>query len=288
MSLKIAITSGKGGTGKTTVSTALFYFLSKYLKYNVQLVDCDVEEPNCQIFLNANKSSGIPVNINIPKIDTEKCTFCGECKRICAFNAIVLLPSAKFIELVDDMCHACGACSYVCPEKAIEEVPKHIGDITLHRYHATNDFIEGRMNVGIALQTRVVRETIQHANNHKIVLFDSPPGTSCPVVAIVSKSDYVVMVTEPSPFGFHDLKLMIKTVRQLGIKHGVIINKAGLRYKLLYEYIERENIPLLGEIPFNTKYAMAYSEGKILPEYDPYLVKSFKKISNLIMNEETV
>ena len=176
--MKITVTSGKGGTGKTTVSTGLFHVLSKHLKYNVQLLDCDAEEPNCQIFIKAPKTGVYPVNIAIAQIDPDKCTFCGKCKEICAFNAIIMLPSVKFIEVVEDMCHGCGACSYVCKDNAITGKNMKIGSVSYHHYKAEDDFIEGRMNVGTALQTRVIRETINHAGKNDIVLFDSPPGTS--------------------------------------------------------------------------------------------------------------
>jgi len=286
--MKIAITSGKGGTGKTTVSTALFYVLSKHLKYNVQLLDCDAEEPNCQIFLKSQKSKVSPVHIAIPSIDTDKCTFCGKCKDICAFNAIIMLPSARFIEVVEDMCHGCGACSYVCNDNAITGKNKEIGFITHHNYYAREDFIEGRMHVGSALQTRVIRETIQQSGNQDIILFDSPPGTSCPVIATVSQADYVIMVTEPTPFGLHDLKLMTETVKQIGKKYGIIINKAGLDYYPLYDYILREKINLLGEIPFKKEYARAYSQGEILTENDKSLRNTFMVIINKILNGKAI
>jgi len=286
--MKIAITSGKGGTGKTTVSTGLFHILTKHLKYNVQLLDCDVEEPDCQIFIKAIETASYPVTISIPHINASKCTFCGKCKAVCAFNAIIMLPTANFIEVVEDMCHGCGACSYVCPEGAIIENNKEIGKISYYDYYAKNEFIEGRMNVGSALQTRVIRETIKHAHQKGIILYDSPPGTSCPVVATVSKADYVIMVTEPTPFGLHDLKLMVETVKQLGKTHGIIVNKAGLNYKPLYDYIHQNKISLLGEIPFKREYAKAYSQGSILVESDPGLQKLFVDIINSIIDGKTL
>ncbi len=286
--MKIAITSGKGGTGKTTVSTGLFQVLTKHLKHNVQLLDCDVEEPDCHIFIKASKTSNYPVTISIPQIDLNKCTFCGKCKAICAFNAIIMLPTANFIEIVEDMCHGCGACSYVCPEGAIIENNKEIGKVSYYDYYTKDEFIEGRMNVGSALQTRIIRETIKHAQKKGIILYDSPPGTSCPVVATVSKADYVILVTEPTPFGLHDLKLMTETVNKLRKNHGIVINKAGLNYKPLYDYIHQNKIPLLGEIPFKREYAKAYSQGSLLVEYDPGLEKLFVDIINSIINGKTL
>lgn len=286
--MRIAITSGKGGTGKTTVSTGLFHVLTKYYKFHVQLLDCDVEEPDCHIFIKSEKHNEQPVTISIPEIKIDQCVFCGKCKSVCAFNAIVMMPSAKFIEVVEDMCHGCGACSFVCDEKAIVEHSRIIGSVTYYNYFAKDEFIEGRMNVGSALQTRIIRETINHAKTAGIILFDSPPGTSCPVIATVSKADYVILVTEPTPFGLHDLKLMTETVKQLDKKHGIVINKAGLNYRPLYDYIRKENISLLGEIPFKKEYAKAYSLGKLLPEVDPELKNTFQTIVKQLINGESV
>lgn len=286
--MKIAITSGKGGTGKTTVSTGLYHILTKYMKYNVQLLDCDVEEPDCHIFIKATETARFPVNISVPEIDPEKCTFCGKCKNACAYNAIVMLPPAKFIEVNESLCHGCGACTYVCKEGAISEKNVEIGEIAHFDYYAKNEFIEGRLKIGKALQTPVIRETIKHAKDKGIVLFDSPPGTSCPAVATVSKADYVIMVTEPTPFGLHDLKLMAETVKQLGKKHGIIVNKAGLNYKPLYDYIQQNNIFLIGEIPFRKELAGAYSKGEIIAENSDEMKNIFKGIINKILNGKTL
>ncbi len=284
--MKIAITSGKGGTGKTTVSTSLFHVMTKYLKYNVQLVDCDVEEPDCHIFIKGSQTKELPVNINIPVIDPQVCTFCGKCKNICVFNAIVMMPPAGFIEIVEDMCHACGACSFVCSEEAITLNQKQIGRISYYDYFQQDEFIEGRMKVGSSLQTRVIRDTITHSSNNRIVLLDSPPGTSCPVVAAATRSDYVIMVTEPTPFGLYDLQLMVETVRKLNKRHGIVINKSGFPFDDLYDYIDSEKIELLAEIPFKKEYAMAYSVGEILTEYDKELIKIYGDIVKQIIHEK--
>ncbi len=283
--MKIAITSGKGGTGKTTVSTGLYHVLTRDLHYQVRLLDCDVEEPDCHIFIKAPLGKRVAVEFSVPLIHTDLCTFCGRCKEICAFNAIILLPSAGFAEVVQDMCHGCGACTYVCPEDgAITESPKEIGRVDHYDDRLPGTFIEGRMHPGGALQTRVIRETLNQAGEADILLFDSPPGTSCPVVATVSRADYAVMVTEPTPFGLHDLKLMTETVRKLDKKHGIVINKAGLDYPPLYEYIREQELRLLGEIPFKREYAGAYSQGKILVESDPSLKRTFIKMIGEILD----
>ena len=267
--MKIAITSGKGGTGKTTVAVSLFHYLAEVRKEPVQLVDCDVEEPNCAIFLQAEKTGEHRVGIRIPSIDTGSCTFCGECREICAFQAIIMLPPASFIEVVEEQCHGCGACSYVCPEHAITENNQEIGKITFFRYQEMNDFLEGRLKVGSALQTQVIRELLEHVNGKGTVLLDAPPGASCPVVAVISQADYVLMVTEPTPYGLNDLKIMVETVRQIGKKAGVVVNRTGLDYAPLYTWLQEENIPVLAGIPFHRKYAGAYADGIILSEAFP-------------------
>lgn len=286
--MKIAVTSGKGGTGKTTVSTGLFHVLAKHGSHKVELIDCDVEEPDCHIFLKASKTSSLPVNMLVPVIDTGKCTFCGKCEEICAVNAIVMLPLVRFIEVVEELCNGCGACTYVCPEKAITEIENEIGQISFHDYHDKNDFTEGRMKVGVALQTKVIRETVKHINSNVITLLDSPPGTSCPVVATVRKADFVIMVTEPTPFGLHDLKLMHQTVVKLEKKHGIIVNKAGLNYTPLFDYINDNNIPLLGKIPFKKEYARAYAGGDVLTEVFPELHELFVEIANKVIDGKIV
>jgi len=199
-----------------------------------------------------------------------------------------MLPAARFIEVAEDMCHGCGACSYVCEDNAIIEKDKEIGAVTYHTYYAENDFIEGRMHVGNALQTRVIRETITHSGKNDIILFDAPPGTSCPVIAVVSQADYIIMVTEPTPFGLNDLKLMTETVKQIGKKHGIIINKAGLDYPPLYDYILKEKINLLGEIPFSKEFAKDYSQGKILTETNKSLQNLFVVIIKKLINGKTI
>jgi MinD superfamily P-loop ATPase len=286
--MKIAITSGKGGTGKTTVSTGLFHVLTNYAKREVQLLDCDVEEPDCHLFIKADKTGSSDVTIAVPEIDAEKCTFCGKCKAVCAFNAIIMLPAAKFIEGVEDMCHGCGACSYICPEKAITENNRIIGLITHNEYHTKDDFIEGRLKVGSALQTRVIRETLNHGRENGIMLYDSPPGTSCPVVAVISKADYVILVTEPTPFGLHDLKLLTETVQKLGKKHGIVINKSGLNYKPLYDYIHEHKLDLIAEIPFKKELAKAYSTGNIITEADEEIRRVFTGIINRVIDGQTL
>lgn len=285
--MKIAITSGKGGTGKTTVSTGLFQVLTSDLKHPVQLLDCDVEEPDCRIFIKAKESFRYSVNLSVPEIDTESCIWCGKCKAACNFNAILMIPASRYIEIIEDLCHGCGTCSFVCPKNAIHEKKIEIGKITHFFYKGENDFVEGRMKVGNVMQTRVIRETLNHAAHEKLILYDSPPGTSCPVVATISKSDFVIMVTEPTPFGLHDLKLLTDTVNRLDKKGGIIVNKSGFAYRPLYEFIHHNHIPLLGEIPFRKELALDGSKGMIITEMNADIKNIFKKIIQKILNGKT-
>lgn len=278
----IAITSGKGGTGKTTLAVSLFHYLAEAKNEPVQLVDCDVEEPNCALFLQTEKTGEHRVDIRIPVINPEACTFCGKCHEICAFQAVIMLPPASFIEVVEEQCHGCGACSYVCPEHAITENDREIGKISFFRYREPDDFLEGRLKVGSALQTRVIRELLEQVNSRGTVLLDAPPGASCPVVAVISQADYVLMVTEPTPYGLNDLQIMVETVRQIGKKAGVVVNRTGLDYAPLYAYLQQENIPVLAAIPFHRKYAEAYAEGMILSEAFPEIREMMQSIVKAI------
>jgi MinD superfamily P-loop ATPase len=266
MSIKIAIASGKGGTGKTTVSVNLYYFMQEYWSKNIQLVDCDVEEPDDVIFFpEAEKEIENEVTQLIPEIDTIKCNFCRKCAEYCEFNAIVIIPPAKFAEINASLCHSCGACSVACQENAITERPVSIGKVTRYYTGLGNDLLEGRLRIGSAMQTMVIRKLKKEPDNENdIILYDAPPGTSCPVVVTVADADYIILVTEPTPFGLHDLKLTMDILKAIDKPYGVIVNKAGLGNDDIYQFLEKENIELLGEIPYHKAYATKYASGELL------------------------
>jgi MinD superfamily P-loop ATPase len=266
MSYKIAIASGKGGTGKTTVSVNLFHILSTEEKKTVHLVDCDVEEPNDLIFFsNAGKVKANEIFQMIPEIHKGKCTFCRKCVEYCEFNAIVIIPPAKFAEVNASLCHSCGACLIACQENAIREIPKPIGKVSVYDVKAGNKLIEGKLKIGSAMQTMLIRELKKRVPGEQdIILYDAPPGTSCPVVETVCDADYVILVSEPTPFGLHDLKIMTELLKEMHKPFGLIINKAGLGNEEIYRFIELENIELLGEIPFKRDYAACYARGSLL------------------------
>lgn len=280
MPFKIAIASGKGGTGKTTLAVNIFQSLSKTQGLNVSLVDCDVEEPNDLIFFQkASEKSYSEISQLIPEIENENCTYCRKCAEYCEFNAIVVIPSIKFAEVNASLCHSCGACLVACEENAITEKPKPLGKVT--NYHITkgSTLIEGKLLIGSAMQTMLIRELKKRVPaSNDIIIFDSPPGTSCPVVEVVNDSDYVLLVSEPTPFGLHDLKIMVELLKSIQKPFGVIINKAGLGDGEIYKYIAKEKIELLGEIPFSQEYASDYANGNLFEDVSDEITSCYSHI----------
>jgi MinD superfamily P-loop ATPase len=253
----ISCASGKGGTGKTTIATSLALSLGT----SVQFFDCDVEEPNAHIFLKPVITKTKPVSIPIPDIDDEKCDYCGECARICVYHALAVLKDS--VLTFPHLCHGCGGCSLLCPQKAITEIGKEIGVIEKGRA-GDIDFVHGKLKVGEILSPPLIRAVKEYMDPARTVIIDAPPGTSCPVIAAIKDSDYCILVTEPTPFGLHDLTLAIEVVRKLDIACGVIINRANLGDSSVTEYCDREHIPILMSIPFDRDIAVAYSRGMTL------------------------
>ncbi len=272
----ISVASGKGGTGKTTVSVNLARILE-----NVQLLDCDVEEPNANLFLKGNITKQETVTVSIPEIDKNICNFCGECSKFCQYNAIVSLQ--QMILIFTELCHSCGGCLKACPNKAIREVEKRIGVVkTLESNNIT--LVQGSIDVGVAMVTPVIKAVKKLAQN-KIVILDAPPGTSCPVITTIEGSDFVVLVTEPTPFGMNDLKLAVEMVKKIDIPFGIVINRLGIGDDRIHVFCKQQNIPILLEIPDDRRIAQAYSRGEIivdsLPEYRNYFENLWKKIVEL-------
>ena len=289
MNYKIAIASGKGGTGKTTVSINLFYSLQKVLNQPIQLVDCDAEEPNIHLFTKGEIQSVTDVNIKIPVIDKEKCVYCGDCASVCTYNAILFVKSISHIAVLEDLCHGCGACSYVCKQPdVIVEKDKKLGEVTTYKLESGNELVEGKIKIGSALAVPVIGQTLKSTNKNALRIIDAPPGTSCPVMETIKDVDYTILVTEPTPFGLNDLKLMVETMRKMSGKFGVVINRAGLGDMAIYKYLQEENIEILMEIPFDKNLARIYSEGKIMvdeiPEINEKYLQLFEKVK-LNLNE---
>jgi len=284
--MKIAIASGKGGTGKTTLAVNLYYFLSKKLGENVRLIDCDVEEPNDILFFNfAQKKQAEEVFTLVPQIDTATCTFCKKCSEWCEFNAITIVKNLEFAEVNYDLCHSCGACSVACEFDAITEHQRPLGVISKYFTGFGAGVIEGRLEIGSALQTSLIKSVKKYAGKPKqITLFDAPPGTSCPVVETISDADYIILVTEPTPFGLYDLQLTVDLIRELEIPFGVIVNKANLGNDQVYIYLEENNIELIGKIPFSKEYASRYSQGNLLQNIPEELADYYQNIAEKLLN----
>ncbi len=270
----ISISSGKGGTGKTTIGTNLALSLE-----GVQYVDCDVEEPNGHIFLKPQIEERISVGIPVPQVDKSKCTYCGECAKVCEFNAIVVVKEQ--VLFFPELCHACGGCSYICPEDAIEEVEREIGVIERGKAGGI-EFVHGILNVGEPMAPPLIRTEKKFIDNGKTVIIDSSPGTSCPVVEAVKGSDFCLLVTEPTPFGLNDLRLAVEMVRKLNIPLGVLVNCCDIGDKEVWQYCEYESIPVLMEIPHDRGIAEAYSKGIPLVEEIPEYRSRFQDLYNQI------
>jgi MinD superfamily P-loop ATPase len=263
--MKIAVASGKGGTGKTLVSTNLFASLQQ-AGMKVSIVDCDAEEPNVNIFIEGEILSSSIIRQKIPVIDSERCVFCGKCFEYCNYHAIVFLPSAKFIQVIEDLCHDCGACLYACEFDAITEKEKDLGTIKMLSTYKHLKMTEGRSDIGVYSPVPVIKQAIESLKSEPLTILDSPPGISCPFIVTVDKADFVILVTEPTPFGLNDIKLSVAVLEKLHKPFGVIVNKAGLGSNDVYDWLKEKNIPLLLEIPFDREVARIYSEGKLLVE----------------------
>ena len=277
---KIAIASGKGGTGKTTVSVNLYQNLRNVFDTEVQLADCDVEEPNDIIFFpDSVIKKKIEVFQLIPVIDKEKCTYCRKCVQYCEFNAIVVIPPIEFAEVNESLCHSCGACLVACKDDAITEKQITIGSISFYETNTGGTIIEGRLRIGSAMQTMVIKELKRQVPQRGIIIYDAPPGTSCPVVETISDVDYVILVTEPTPFGLHDLKLMVEVLKEIDKPYGVIINKAGLGNDSVYHFLQDNNIELLGEIPFDEEYSACYATGSLFTNVPEAILDAYREIT---------
>jgi MinD superfamily P-loop ATPase len=279
----ISVASGKGGTGKTTVSSNLALSIGQ----GVQLFDCDVEEPNAHLFLHPSIHKIEPVIAPVPKIDLEKCSFCKKCMDICRFGALAVLK--KNVLVFENLCHSCGGCFEICPEHAVLEKERSLGDIEHGTVNGIS-FIDGRLAIGQVMVPPIIKKIRSYTDQNMITLIDAPPGTSCPVIAAMNKADFILLVTEPTPFGLHDLKLAVETVKILGIPCGLVINRVGIGNDAVNQYAKKENIPVLMEIPFDKKIAQIYSRGEMIvdkmPEYKDKFLDLFKKIVALVEKKE--
>ena len=254
--INLVIASGKGGTGKTTVAVNLALSLKEN---NVQLLDCDVEEPNAHLFLKPVIESAMDVSIPIPEIDLEKCNYCGRCAEVCSFNALAVFQDQVMV--LAELCHGCGSCAYFCPEKAIREVKRPIGVIESGTAGVLQ-FAHGRLNPGEAMSPPLINAVKKLIMPDSITIIDAPPGTSCPVVNAVNGCDFCLLVTEPTPFGLNDLDLAYQMVTRLDIPVGVVINRCDIGDDGVEKYCSKHNLLVLQKIAFDIEIARLYARGE--------------------------
>ncbi len=282
--MKIAIASGKGGTGKTTLSVNLAVFLSEtYKTNNIVLIDLDVEEPNSGLFLNGKLISSESKYRMIPKWNPEKCTLCGNCQKVCNFHAVLKL--GKKIAVFNELCHGCYACSELCPTGSLPMVKEKMGE--LKQFEVGNiNFIESRLDIGQEQAVPLISQTIDFVENQfdddSIFIYDSPPGTSCPVIEATKDADIVILITEPTPFGLHDLKLAIETMDELKQEYAVVINRANIGDDSVEKYCKERNIQIIAKIPNDRKIAEIYSKGELIYKQIPEMKEELKKIGKYI------
>lgn len=266
--MKIAVASGKGGTGKTTVSVSL----ALAAQGKVQYVDCDVEEPNGHLFLSPAMAASREVHLSVPRVLEERCNYCGKCRDLCRFKAITVF--GRTIMAFTDLCHSCGGCFLVCPEQALAEDKRLVG-VVEKGDAAGIAFVHGRLRVGEAMAVPLIRAVKEECAGDGLVILDAPPGTSCPLVATIKDCDYALLVTEATPFGLHDLQLAVGVLRKLELPFGVIINRADMGDKGTERWCDREDITVHLQIPFDRKIAEGYATGEPLIASRPDLLASF-------------
>lgn len=279
----ISVASGKGGTGKTTIATNMAVSLCP----GVQLLDCDVEEPNCHLFIQPEWEQTFTVTTSVPEIDGEKCTHCGKCAEICLFKSIVVIGQS--VLTFPELCHSCGGCFAVCPEGAVREGERILGTVEIGHRNGL-EFIHGRLRIGEAMAPPLIRRVRSYTNAEGLTIIDAPPGTSCPVITSTRGSDFVLLVTEPTPFGLHDLRLAVEAMRVLHVPCGLVINRADMGDDKVWKYAEEENLPVLMQIPFDRRIAEAYSRGQMLvevmPEWRERFVDLYEKIKEIVSSRK--
>ena len=282
--MRIAVASGKGGTGKTTVAASLASTLTKLGKL-VSFLDCDVEAPNAHLFLKPVFDQHRNVNMLIPQVNEALCGGCGRCAEVCEFHAIVVLGKKPLV--FSELCHGCGSCTMECPDKAISEIPKTLGVLESGSTPGKINFARGLLNIGEPMAVPIIRQLKKWraSGPEEILIIDSPPGTSCPVVEALSKADFVLLVTEPTPFGLHDLKLAVQLTRELDIPAGVIVNRDGVGNTQVDEFCQEVGLPILMRIPLERKIGEGIAQGKLLVEISPKYQELFHQLYSQITQQ---
>jgi MinD superfamily P-loop ATPase len=281
--MRIVVASGKGGTGKTTVATSLALAAGD----SCHLLDCDVEAPNASIFLHPRIDDTQVIGILLPVVDETSCTFCGRCAEVCEFHAIAVIGKKTLV--FPELCHGCGSCTWICPENAIHEILEVTGCLENGRTPTGIDFSRGVMNIGEAMPVPIIRQLKKWktAGPDILEILDSPPGASCPVVETLRNADFALLVTEPTPFGYHDLKQVVGIVNQLGLPSGVIVNRAGVGDDSVDQYCRENGIPILMRIPFQRRFSEAIATGKTLVEAAPEYRQEFQSLLETIQSTVT-
>ena len=277
----IAVASGKGGTGKTTISTNLAMSLAG-VGQQVQYLDCDAEEPNGHIFLKPEIEITEDVTVGVPDVNLSKCTGCGKCGQLCQYSAILSLKGNVLV--FENLCHSCGGCMAICPESAITEKQRKIGIAEFGKSNGVY-FGHGRLDIGAIQTPAVIRHVKKRIQKNAVNIIDAPPGTSCPVIEAIKGSDFVLLVTEPTPFGLNDLALAVGMVRQLKIPFAVAINRSNIGNDAVVRYCQQENIAVLIQIPNDRKIAESYSRGVMIvdamPDYKQKFLKLYEDMKKL-------
>lgn len=274
----ITVASGKGGTGKTMIATSLALSLASRASNPIHFIDCDVEAPDAHLFLHPEFTEQQAVSLPIPSIDEKKCTHCGKCAEICQFHAIAVLGQKTLV--FPQLCHGCGSCTALCPERAIEEIPNIIGVVERGATPGGIEFSRGILQIGEPMAVPVIRQllAISQAKPEQVTIRDSPPGTSCPVVETMHGSDYLLLVTEPTPFGLHDLKLAVQVGQVLKIPCGVIINRSNGPYAEVDNFCNTVGLPIVLQIPFEREIAESIAQGNTLLDIHPEFDNVFQDI----------
>ncbi|NMC61656.1 MAG: P-loop NTPase [SAR324 cluster bacterium] len=279
----LAVASGKGGTGKTTVSVNL----AKIFGSSIQLLDCDVEEPNAHLFLPTQLELTEVVDTLVPEINTSACDLCGDCSYFCKFNAVAKLGAQ--IVVFPELCHSCGGCEKVCPKSAIHYINRRIGVIETFKSSNIN-LIQGRLDIGMSMAPPLIRTLKSKIDRKLPAILDAPPGNSCPVVTTIQDADFVLLVTEPTPFGLHDLRISVETLEALDLAFAVVINRMGIGDRRVHDFCKEKNIRVLSEIPNDRKIAETYSRGELmvdlLPEYKKIFIDLMERILEFQPNKK--